>query len=264
MERKLTLSFPLVALVFVAGCRSIEDRTPPTHEQVKSVEQFLFVMNARSGTFDGERLTFENIAPIIFFSDRPYRVFGHTKPAKFVEAWNRGPNSFAEDPPNAILSVMGDSYVDSTMVTLSDPKFADGDFSYKVTVDDGKIPEKFGESSLFIDNNLWAAVGGFAAGHVLARRSEARRAAAYSAGASARQTSDYYYHATPPPPPKAPPPPQEQPKPPESVPDLLARAISGMETYCKGASETNANYVKQLINTLKAVDDDFKKVAKTK
>jgi len=264
MERKLALLFPLVAVVFVSGCRSIEDRSPPTHEQVKSVEQFLFVLNARSGTFDGERLTFDDIAPVIFFSDRPYRIFGHTEPAKFVEAWKRGPNSFAEDPPNAILSVIGDSHVDSYMVTLSDPKFADGDFSYKVTVDDGKIPAKFGESSLFIDNNLWAAVGGFAAGHVLARRSAARRAATYSATASAQQSSSYYYHATPPPPPTAPPPPQEPPKQQESVPDLLARAISGMEAYCKGASETNANYVKQLINTLKAVEDDFEKVAKTK
>jgi hypothetical protein len=259
MERNLALLFSLVTLLFTASCRSFEDKGPPTHEQVNSVEQFLFVQNARSGTFDGERLTLDNVPPIIFFSDRPYRVFGHTKPDAFVEAWNRGPNSFATDPPNAILSLIGESHVDSYMVALSDPKYADGDFSYKVTVEAGKLPAKFEESSLFIDNNLWAAVGGLAAGHVLTRRRDAREAAAYSAGA-AKQTSNYYYHAAPAQVPTAPPPPQQEQQP--SVSSLLSEAVSGMEAYCNSADETNAQYVQKLISTIKSVAEDFDKVAK--
>ncbi len=263
MARILAPLFCLASIACATSCSSVETRTPPTSEQVHGVEQFLFVQNARSGSFDGERLTLDNSPPVIFFSDRPYRMFGQTSQEAFIAAWNRGPNSFAKDSPNAILSLIGGNHVDSFMVELSEPKYANGAFSYKVKVEDGTIPAKFEESSLFIDNNLWAAVGGLAAGHFLTRRSEEKKAAAYEAGAaSALQSPSYYVHAEPAPLPAPPPPPPSAPPPQQSVPSLLSQAVAEMETYCKTANPTDANYVKQLIGTLKSVDGDFQNVSK--
>ena len=41
------------------------------------------------------------------FSDRPYRIYGHMKMSALLEQWDSGPDSFAEDPPNAVLSTFG-------------------------------------------------------------------------------------------------------------------------------------------------------------
>jgi len=99
--------------------------------------------------------------------------------------------------PGAALSLLGEN-VESFVVVLSDPELKSGSVSYEVVVEDGTIPRKFEEASLFIDNNLWAAVGGH-----MARRSQARAAAAYQAGQqsgeqTAQQDQNTYYQAHPP------------------------------------------------------------------
>ncbi len=141
--------------------------------------------------------TLEEVGPVIFFSDRPYRVFGHTRAEHFVNSWDSGADSFAKNPPNAVLSLLGED-VESFGVVLSDPKYEKGTISYRVELEAGTIPAEFGPASMFIDNNLWAAVGGLAVGRATARRQERRTAAAYSAGqASAAQDQNTYYQAAP-------------------------------------------------------------------
>lgn len=272
MRSNSTLLLGLSALALTLGCHSTEKQhEPPTKEQVASAEEFLFVQNSSSGTFDGQHLTLHAVAPTIFFSDRPYRVFGHVEPDAFISAWTRGPNSFATDPPNAILSLLGEESNESYMVELMDPRFSGGNLTYRVKVESGTIPASFKESSLFIDNEAWAAVGGFAAGHFLARRGEERRAAAYSQGATdqalATQTPSYYYNAAPPsaPAPAAPPPPPAPPAqqaPAQAVPAALQQAIAGMQTYAQTASPADQTYVQKLIQTLQSVSTDFSSVAK--
>ncbi|MGB5813696.1 MAG: SHOCT domain-containing protein [Thermoanaerobaculia bacterium] len=169
----------------------------PTHDQVSKVTELLFVQNARSGSFKDGRLTLEESGPVIFFSDRPYRVFGHTRAEHFVDSWDSGADSFAKNPPNAVLSLLGED-VESFGVVLSDPKYDNGTISYRVELEEGTIPTEFGPASMFIDNNLWAAVGGLAVGRTTARRQQYRTAAAYSAGqASATQDQNTYYQAAP-------------------------------------------------------------------
>ncbi len=167
----------------------------PKPDQVNQVKEFLFVQNATSGSYENGRLSLKDAGPIIFFSDRPYRIFGHTRAEHFIESWSKGPDSLAENPPNAVLSLLGDQ-VESFVVILSQPKIEKGVVSYRATVQDGKIPAKFGEASLFIDNNLWAAVGGLAVGRLSARREQRQQAAAFEKGqASAKQDQQTYYHA---------------------------------------------------------------------
>ena len=63
---------------------------------------------ARNVTSDQSSLTLKDVSPsTLYFSDRPERVVGHMTTEQFVEQWTEGPNSFFEDPPNAVLSYVG-------------------------------------------------------------------------------------------------------------------------------------------------------------
>jgi hypothetical protein len=42
----------------------------------------------------------------IVFADRPDRAAGHVLTKDFLKEWDGGSDSFAEDPPNATLSVL--------------------------------------------------------------------------------------------------------------------------------------------------------------
>src|SRR5207248_6967195 len=59
----------------------------------------------------------------LFFSDRPQRVVGHLSSRKFVDQWAEGEDSFAQDPPNAVLSFLedGDTVPEEVTMTISDP-----------------------------------------------------------------------------------------------------------------------------------------------
>jgi hypothetical protein len=269
MRTLIPLICAIPAFTSALGCHSPASHDAPTKEQVAAAETFLFVQNATSGRFDGEHLTLNQVAPTIFFTDRPYRVFGHVDPDAFIEAWTKGPNSFVTDPPNAVLSLLGEGQTKSFGVELMDPKFADGNLTYKVKVESGTIPASFKSASLFIDNDLWAAVGGFAGGHMLARRHQEEEEAAYARGAAstpvaAVQTPTYYYQAAPAsyPVPSAPPPPPPPTSPAQTVPELLQQVISNMQAFAQTASPQNQSYVQQLIHTLQGISSDFSKVAR--
>lgn len=109
------------------------------------------MQNGVSGSFDGTTLTLNGVGPTIFFSDRPQRVVGHVHTGEFIRHWDKGSDNFAEDHPNATLSVFGETRVDSAVVELISPDLNRNTLSYKVKVLQGQPPKSFGESSLFID-----------------------------------------------------------------------------------------------------------------
>ncbi len=50
------------------------------------------------------QLTLKNVHPeIVWFTDRPHREAGDVPNAEFIKNWNKGENSFAENPPNATV-----------------------------------------------------------------------------------------------------------------------------------------------------------------
>ncbi|MDX2379754.1 MAG: hypothetical protein QNM02_08350 [Acidimicrobiia bacterium] len=87
----------------------------------------------------------------LFFSDRPYRVTGHIPTDEFVGYWGEGDDSFASDPPNALLTMFEDDAVNDVVVVLSDPVLSNGDLSYAIEVTDGDLVAPSGPASLFID-----------------------------------------------------------------------------------------------------------------
>ncbi len=134
-----------------------EDRQSSTPEEA-NVEpkeiQALFVQTAKSVVFENGRLTLNGLAPTtLYFSDRPDRVVGHITSDEFLDAWDEGEDSFADDPPNAALSVFshdGDEIHD-IVVVLKDPGLKVDVMTYNVEILDGEMPASGGPSSLFID-----------------------------------------------------------------------------------------------------------------
>jgi hypothetical protein len=119
----------------------------------KSTE-LLFVQTAHRVSFDNNRMTLHDVSPTtLFFSDRPERITGHQGTAVFLENWSKGSNSFAQNPPNAALVILDDddSEVAEVVVELENPRLANNNLSYEVTVLEGKIPSSGGVSALFID-----------------------------------------------------------------------------------------------------------------
>jgi len=124
-----------------------------TEPQVDQIEA-LFVQSARGLTTSNDSLTFHGLAhSTLFFADRPQRVVGHLSTRKFVDQWGEGEDSFAEDPPNAVVSFLedGDTIPEEVTMTISDPTLDGDSLTYKVGVLDGTLPASAGPCSLFID-----------------------------------------------------------------------------------------------------------------
>ena len=114
----------------------------------------MFVQIARTVTSDQTTLTLGEISPsTLYFSDRPERVVGHMTTEQFVDQWSEGPNSFLEDPPNAVLSYIGtgDDLPSDAVVVLRDPTASGNSLTYSIEVLDGSLPAESGPVTLFID-----------------------------------------------------------------------------------------------------------------
>jgi hypothetical protein len=124
-----------------------------TKANLDSIEA-LFVQSAHGLTARNDSVTFHGLAhATLFFADRPKRVVGHLTSKKFVEQWGDGEDSFAMDPPNAVVSFLenGDAVPEEVTMTISDPQLEGDTLTYKVNNLDGKLPAKAGPCSLFID-----------------------------------------------------------------------------------------------------------------
>jgi hypothetical protein len=128
----------------------MSEHTEPHVDQIEA----LFVQSAHGMTTNNGSVTFHGLAhATLFFADRPQRVVGHLSTRKFVDQWGEGEDSFAEDPPNAVVSFLedGDTVPEEVTMTISDPTLDGNSLTYKVDVLDGTLPVSTGPCSLFID-----------------------------------------------------------------------------------------------------------------
>ncbi len=116
---------------------------------------FLLVVSAGSGSVEGSTLTLVGVPSVIYFSDRPVRIAGQRSVESFVATWDQGDDSFAADPPNAVLSLLDAEGVEDSVIELTSAEL-DGDaLRFGFTVLEGSPPEgAFGPASLFIDRIL--------------------------------------------------------------------------------------------------------------
>ena len=121
----------------------------------------LAVINSRGATLQGSTLTLTGVTPnSIVFADRPFRAAGHVLTKHFLKEWDEGSDSFAKDPPNATISVLGadGASVEDAVVVLKAPKLEGDNLTFDVSVLEGSLSKATGPASLFID---WFAARGY-------------------------------------------------------------------------------------------------------
>ncbi|MBV8588643.1 MAG: hypothetical protein JO212_01005 [Acetobacteraceae bacterium] len=115
---------------------------------------FLFVQTAKSMRFDKGtgKLALEGVSPItLFFSDRPERIAGNMRTAKFVSLWSDGKHSFRAEPPNADVSIIEGDALRQVVVELRDPVLNADSLSYAAKVLEGEAPSQGSDVSVFVD-----------------------------------------------------------------------------------------------------------------
>jgi hypothetical protein len=153
MIRKLLMV--LITLIMLSAFTAVQPGSAASAEPKPLIIQVLFVQNAEAVVFGKGTLTLKGVSPMtVFFSDRPVRVAGHfnTKD-EFVPLWDEGKDSFLKDPPNATVSMYekGREQLTDVVVKLSKPRLAGKDLTYDIKVIEGKVPQKGGACSVFID-----------------------------------------------------------------------------------------------------------------
>src|SRR5918995_2264490 len=125
---------------------------------------FLFIQDAESGSVSEVNATTSTLElsdvsnKTILFSDRPDRIVGSTNTTDFIGNWSIGTNSFAVDPPNAVL-ILDDEVEqrqDLAVIELFNPKYDPeaNTLSYDITAENAtttssiNLPGEFGQSTL--------------------------------------------------------------------------------------------------------------------
>ena len=121
-------------------------------EEKSEMAELLFVQNSHDVSLEKGRLTLKNVGPTtLFFTDRPQRTAGHMTTKDFVDDWGVGENSFADNPPNAALSIFGQDEIVDIVLTLKNPRLEGDDLIYDIAVLEEDTGPISGQSSLFID-----------------------------------------------------------------------------------------------------------------
>ncbi len=126
-----------------------QDSTQPAQDDEFEA---LYAQSCAGMAYKNGQLSLSGIAPtVLVFSDRPQRITGHITIEDFLDSWGEGEDSFADDPPNAVLSTFSEDEVNDVVIVLQDPALDGDQMSYQVTILDGEMPESGSASSLFID-----------------------------------------------------------------------------------------------------------------
>jgi len=176
-ERILCLALVATGLLCTPSlAQSPTPATPPAQhiplakaigETAPQIVPSLIVINSRGATLQDGKLTLTGVTPnTIVFADRPVRAAGHTLTTKVVEEWSPE-QTFAEDPPNATISVFArDGAIRDAVVTLKSAKLDGERLTFDVEVLEGALTGGDGPASLFIDR---FGFGGFHGGGGFAR-----------------------------------------------------------------------------------------------
>jgi hypothetical protein len=179
-----TIGLSTIAGSLLASCdraddQDVVDGAVPEQSAADGLVELLFVQLAESTRFEGEAMTLLNVEPLtLFFSDRPDDIAGYLNYSEFIDMVGTGPDSFADDPPNATLITFGEDEVGEVVLELSaKPELAGNDLVFSaVKVIGGELPATGGESALFIDTIGRPLSPGSVAGvHRRHRRRRARR-----------------------------------------------------------------------------------------
>jgi hypothetical protein len=124
-----------------------------TDTQTTTVEE-MFVQTARGVRRSNGTMTLVGLSPqTVYFTDRPNRLVGHVTTDHFLQWWSEGDDSFAADPPNAVLAFgePGADVPEEALVVLRNPRVDGDELSYDIETLEGAVPDEAGPCVLFID-----------------------------------------------------------------------------------------------------------------
>ena len=177
----------MIGVMVVSGCATPEQSTEEPaavaaqEEAVEEMVEYLFVQHAEGVILKEGVLTLEGIGDdVLYFSDRPHRIVGRETLEEFLESWHEGEESFAEIPPNAVLTVKQENELRDLTVVLTDPVLTDRTLVYQVEVLDGPESGSGDFAALFID-----VIGD----PISSPRGEVRRVARRTSRRTARRTA---------------------------------------------------------------------------
>jgi len=157
----ITAAALTVAMAPLTASLSFAAETEQTKAEQEKI-QLMFVQTAEDLKADDKTLRLVNVSQqTLYFSDRPVRIAGHLSMPAYMDEWKAGagPDNFANDPPNATLSVYEGGKAENTLavVEISHPVMEGEDLVYKYKLIEGTMPKSGGATALFID---WIGVGG--------------------------------------------------------------------------------------------------------
>jgi len=124
--------------------------------------QWLFVQTAADFTSNGDTLTIPYEREIFAFTDRPNRQHAYLNATELTSLWNTGENTFAENPPNAVLTWVEDGEVREAEIILTAAQVGDQgrSITYQFQFEAGHaLPQTAARVSLFIDGAYTAVWG---------------------------------------------------------------------------------------------------------
>jgi len=149
-----------IVMLLMAALASTSTAAPSSTEK----PQFMFVQTAEDFKADSATNTLRLVnvnQQTLYFTDRPVRIAGHLSMPAYLDEWKagEGPDNFADDPPNATLSVYEGGSNENTLavVEISRPVIDGNDLVYNYKLIEGAMPKAGGATALFID---WIGPGG--------------------------------------------------------------------------------------------------------
>lgn len=136
----------------------------------KNKPEFLLILSAKEGKITKlsnnqyklviKKSNFHD--PVIAFSDRPNRIVKHLSMPKLIDLWDRGENSFKNDPPNASLNATNLDPVVIELIKTPIYNAQNNSFEFNFIVLDGRIKSGVASSvGLVVDNCPFAGAGPF-------------------------------------------------------------------------------------------------------
>jgi hypothetical protein len=139
--------------------------------------KFLFIQSAQSGLVSELNATTSTLElndvsdKTVVFSDRPDRIVRSVNTTNFIGNWSSGPDSFAVDPPNAVLivgdEIEGEQRQDYAVIELFNPQYDSeaNTLRYDIAAENAtttpiNLPGEFGQSTLVIDEEGCSGCGG--------------------------------------------------------------------------------------------------------
>ena len=127
--------------------------------------KFLFIQGAQSGSISEINATASTLElsdasdKTILFSDRPHRIVSAANTTDFIGNWSTGPDSFAINPPNAVLILDDEVQRHLAVIKLHNPEYDSeaNTLKYDISAVNATtpigLPGEFGQSTLVIDSD---------------------------------------------------------------------------------------------------------------